>query len=385
MRVVHIITRFILGGADENTLLTCNGQAAAGHEVTLICGSAYDQLMVDQLADGVAFEVEPTLVRSISPLDELKCYARLKKRLAALKPDVVHTHESKAGILGRLAAASASVKMGGKMGGKVEAPKIVHGVHILAFMNAGKVTSTIYKILERYAGKKTDAFIHVSDAMQQACIDNNVGVNSLHRVVPSGMLLEKYTGATPVDVNAALGTNFQTPPRILVMSGTLEKRKRVAEFVEAFAKIHAACPDTILVVGGDGAERPRIEQAIKDNNLENAVFLLGYTTELPSWIKAATLCVHVATHEGLPRVVIQYLTTDKPVVATHLEGLDTILKDDINGYIHQDINAVATKVIDILQQDTLYNRLQVGAAATDTTPWGADNMVNAIEAVYAEI
>lgn len=373
MKIVHIITRFIRGGADENTLLTCNGQAAQGHEIVLICGADYDQAMVAELRDGVTFEVEETLVRSISPLDEIKCYGLLKKRLRELRPDIVHTHESKAGILGRLAAAGAGV------------PTIVHGVHILAFMNAGKVTGTVYKVLERWAGKKTNAFIHVSEAMHQACVENNVGPQSLHRVVPSGMLLEKYTTATPVDLEQALGVKFPTPPRVLLMSGTLEKRKRVAEFIEEFAKIRAACPNTILVIGGDGKERQRIEETIARHNLQGAVFVLGYTTELPAWIAAATLCVHVATHEGLPRVVIQYLTTGKPVVATHLDGLDTILQDDVNGYSCKNIAAAGSKITELLHDDALYQRLQTGAIATDTSPWGAQNMVDSIAAVYAEV
>ncbi len=345
MHIVHVITRFIRGGADENTLLTCNGQAEAGHKVTLICGAAFDPTMQAELHSDIAFIIEENLVRPIHPLKDARCYLNLKKLLKKLQPDVVHTHESKAGIIGRLAAKHADV------------PKIVHGVHILAFMDTDIVKATLFKFLERYVGRFTDAFVHVSPAMQAACKKNNIGNNSQHVVVPSGMKLERYETAKPIDLAKRLKLpEDSTHYKALLMSGTLEKRKRVAEFVAAFAEVKQAVPEAILLVGGDGAERKNIELIIQQKNLQDSVFLLGYTTELPGWIAATTLCVHMATHEGLPRVIIQYLAAGKPVVATQLDGLDSILTDGKNGFITQKIPDAVKKITAVLQDDALYSQ-----------------------------
>ena len=127
MRIVHIITRLIVGGAQENTLLSCEGQHDLGHDVTLITGPALGpegSLLDRARAYGYRLETLDEMRRSILPLKDFRTYHRLVARLRELKPDVVHTHSSKAGIIGRWAAHRA------KHAGK---PLIVHTIHGLAF------------------------------------------------------------------------------------------------------------------------------------------------------------------------------------------------------------------------------------------------------------
>src|SRR5438067_6669343 len=124
MRIVHIITRLIIGGAQENTLLSCEGQHARGHEVTLITGPALGpegSLMERACAGGYRVEVIDEMRRAILPLKDWRSYRAIRSRLREHRPDVVHTHSSKAGIIGRWAAHATQV------------PRIVHTVHGLAF------------------------------------------------------------------------------------------------------------------------------------------------------------------------------------------------------------------------------------------------------------
>src|SRR4051812_1251646 len=120
MRIVHIITRLIIGGAQENTLLSCEGQHDRGHDVTLLTGPAIGpegSLLERARAYGYRVEVIDEMRRAILPLQDWKTYQRLTQRLLELKPDVAHTHSSKAGIIGRWAAHKARV------------PVIIHTIH----------------------------------------------------------------------------------------------------------------------------------------------------------------------------------------------------------------------------------------------------------------
>src|SRR5277367_6083832 len=148
MRIVHIITRLIIGGAQENTLISCLGQHERGHEVTLITGpprGPEGSLMDRAIAGGYRVEVLDDLRRAILPHRDYRAYDGLVRRLGRMRPDVVHTHSSKAGIIGRAAAERAGV------------PFIVHTIHGLAFTaSTNPLANAAYRWLERDAAPRTD-------------------------------------------------------------------------------------------------------------------------------------------------------------------------------------------------------------------------------------
>src|SRR3982750_4710392 len=165
MRIVHIITRLIVGGAQENTLLSCEGQHDLGHDVTLVTGPALGpegSLMERARSHGYRVEVIDEMRRAILPLEDYRTYRRLAQRFGALKPDVVHTHSSKAGIIGRRAAANAKV------------PAIIHTIHGLAFTaSTSRVVNGVYKALERHAAPLTTRIVCVADAMREQSLGAN--------------------------------------------------------------------------------------------------------------------------------------------------------------------------------------------------------------------
>src|ERR687893_224613 len=156
MKIVHVITRLIVGGAQENTLLSCEGQHDLGHDVTLITGPPLGpegSLMDRASTYGYRVETVDEMRRSVLPVKDFRTYRRLVQRLAELKPDVVHTHSSKAGILGRWAADRAKV------------PVIVHTIHGLAFTaSASRMVNSAYKMLERRGAPLTTRIVCVADA-----------------------------------------------------------------------------------------------------------------------------------------------------------------------------------------------------------------------------
>src|SRR5215218_7333430 len=184
MRIVHIITRLIVGGAQENTLLSCEGQHDRGHDVTLITGPPIGpegSLMDRATAYGYRVEIVDEMRRSILPLKDFRTYHRLVKRLRDLRPDVVHTHSSKAGIVGRWAADRAKV------------PAVVHTIHGLAFTaSTSRLVNNVYKMLERQAAPLTTKIVCVADAMRDQSLAARIGTPGQYATVYSGMKTETF-------------------------------------------------------------------------------------------------------------------------------------------------------------------------------------------------
>src|SRR6266550_7780304 len=184
MRIVHIITRLIVGGAQENTLISCEGQHRHGHEVTLMTGPAIGpegSLMERAAAGGYRVEVVDQMRRAILPGKDYSTYRWLVKRLRENAPDVVHTHSSKAGIIGRYAAKKAGV------------PAVIHTIHGLAFTaSTSAMVNGFYKFLERKAAPLTTRIVTVADAMKEQSLAAKIGTPEQYVTVYSGMETQPF-------------------------------------------------------------------------------------------------------------------------------------------------------------------------------------------------
>lgn len=378
MRIVHVITRFIRGGADENTLLTCNGQAEMGHDVTLIYGAECHADMVTGLSPKVRAVRVPSLVRLINPFKDVVCLAHMVFILRRLRADVLHTHESKAGVLGRLAGRLAGIKMN------------VHGVHILAFSHAPFPLSLFYRWIEQLTSLITDAFVDVSPAMRDEALRAGMGRPDQHFVIESGMHVATYQNAQPVDWrrDPDLSAIDIENPKFILISGTLETRKRIAQFLEkTFAPLANLYPDTVLLIAGDGRERADIAGLIDRLGLSKRVFLLGHRRNLANFIALADICVHAAMREGLARVIVQYAIAGKPIVTSALPGVETLVEPHKNGVIVpvQDMAAMTEAMRNLLANlDGYQKRAQQMAHTKDFSKWDHLNMVKGIERIYLQ-
>jgi len=374
MLIVHIITRFIRGGADENTLLTCNGQAELGHQVHLVAGDHHPD-MVKALDPRVTFHHFRSLVRAPRPLDDSRFYFQMKGFLKRLKPDIVHTHESKAGVLGRLAAKAARV------------PHIVHGVHILPFVGVGRAQAAVYLGLEKLAARTTHAFVDVSDGMRRLCLDNGLGTAANHHVVPSGMDTARFRNAVPLARDEIVPGRTVAPDTVIgLISGTLEPRKRVTDLV---AQLADKAPDGnwLLLVAGTGAEEAALRTLVAQRGLGGKVVLLGHRGDLDRVIATADICLHAAANEGLPRVVVQYVLGARPVVSTALPGIERVVRPGLNGDLApvESVEQVAALFLALAADPERRARYSEGAESLDLSGWDHHAMVAAIEQAYAAI
>ena len=380
MRIAHIITRLIRGGADENTLLSCNGQAEMGHEVHLIYGIEASDAMVCRLHPAVTPHQIRALRRPLAPIGDAWAAFATTTLLRRIKPEIVHTHTSKAGAIGRVAARMAST------------PGVVHGIHILPFVNVGRAEQLAYLTAERLLAPVTDAFINVSRGMMETALANGIGPAPKHSVVPSGMDLKQFREALPIDdeeIGSAFGCSSRDASRLklLVMIAALEPRKRVIEFLDVFARVAESEPSAALAVLGEGRDRNGILARVSEMGLHGKVALPGFRTDVERWVARADVCVLASEREGLPRAVVQYVLAGRPVVSTALPGLEEIVKSGISGFLVPTdcLPEMAPPICALLANPHLAMSMSREAKSLDLSRWSTRHMVDRLEDIYRSV
>ncbi len=315
MRIVHVITRLIIGGAQENTLLTVEGlHHRFGDDVTLITGPAEGpegDLFDRATALGLKVEVLPELVRAIRPGVDWTAYRKLRAAIRRLKPEVVHTHSSKAGILGRAAAWDERV------------PAIVHTIHGLPFGPfETPLKNRLYIALERWAARRCHAIVGVCDAMATQALAAGVGRPGQYLTVYSGMDADAFLNPPrPRDeVRRELGlagddVAFATVARLFELKGH-------DDILAVARRVIAANPKVRFVWIGDGIWRDRLKGEIERPGLRSSFILTGLVppARIPELLQAVDAVIHPSLREGLARVLPQSLLVGRPVISYDIDG-----------------------------------------------------------------
>ena len=347
LKICHLITRMIVGGAQENTLLSVIGQMEQGHDVTLVTGPSPgpegELLKKSRLLEKYDIKVRefPELIRPIHPIVDLKAYFKLKKCFAGEQFDVVHTHASKAGIIGRAAAYSAKV------------PYVVHTIHGPPFHKyAGGFQNFIYKTAERWAAKRCHKIYAVAQAMVDQYVDAKIADPSKFKVVYSGMDLEPFLNSkSNKDFRQELGI----PEKSFVI-GTVARLfplKGYEYFIPAAAIIAKKYPNVKFLIVGDGIWREMLlEQIIKLGIKKNFIFVgLVSPSEVYRYVAEMDILAHLSLREGLPRAVVQALASGKPAIGYNLDGTPEVIINEKTGYLlnAKDVNGVAKAGVNILK------------------------------------
>lgn len=365
MHIVHILTRLLRAGSEENTIATCLWQARNGHRVTVVHGPDPDPYWQEAYGSQIAFSEASELLHPIRPLQDLRAVRQMKVLLRQLQPDVIHTHQSKAGIIGRLAASA------------VPQALTVHGIHIIPFDGVNRFKRMLYIACEKAAARRTDLFIAVSRSVGEAYVEEEI----CRRVEPvySGMDLSPFRHADlPPDWPHLLGVpeNAQPRPPVVLMLAAFELRKRHQAFLKAFAGLRAEIPDVRLLFAGTGPHEDEVRATVARLGLEERVVFCGYRSDPQALIALADLCILTSEREGLPRVVVQYIASGRPVIVADLPGIEEIVQDGVNGLISdpEDMRDTAVKLRDLLLDRTALQRLAQGARATDVSGWELDRL-----------
>ena len=315
MRIVHVITRLILGGAQENTLLTVDELHHRYHDdVTLITGPAEgpEGDLFDRAARReLNVEVMPELVRAIRPAVDWKAYWRLRAAFRRLQPEVVHTHSSKAGIVGRAAAWHEHV------------PAVVHTIHGMpfgAFETPAK--NRLYIALEKWAARRAHTIVSVCDAMTTQALAAGVGRPEQFLTVYSGMDADAFLNPrrSRDEVRRELGladadVAFATVARLFELKGH-------DDLIAVAADVLASNPNVKFVWIGDGILRDRLIAELERLGLRRSFILTGLVSpdRIPELLNAVDAVIHPSLREGLARVLPQAFLVGRPVISYDIDG-----------------------------------------------------------------
>jgi glycosyltransferase involved in cell wall biosynthesis len=353
LKITHIITRLIVGGAQENTVATVFGlRGKPGVEVSLISGPASGpegSLENEAAKIPGLLTLIPELVRPVHPLKDILALRKLEKILREQKPDIVHTHSGKAGILGRIAANRAGV------------PVIIHHIHGPSFGNfQGALANFIFTAAEKRAAKVTDHFFCSADAMTKLYLAAGIGKPEMFTRIFSGFNLQPFLNATN---DLALRKQFGLEENHFVIGkiGRLFKLKGHMDLVAAFAKILPQVPHARLLFVGDGSLRGEIEKQIHALGLDGKVIFTGLVPpgEVARYVGIMDCLAHLSYREALSRALPQALAAGKPVVAYDFDGADEVCLENETGFIVRtgDTDAAAQRLLQLANDSALRKKL----------------------------
>jgi len=327
MRVTHIITRLVVGGAQENTVASVLGlRQKPGVEVHLISGptTGPEGSLESEFAGTPEILTRvPELVRPIHPLKDWLALRRLEKILREQKPDIVHTHSGKAGILGRLAARRAGV------------PVILHHIHGPSFGPfQGLPANWIFTAAERYAAGVTTHFVCSAQAMTRLYLAAGIGRPEMFTRIFSGFPVEPFANAAN---DPALRSQLGLAPDAFVIGkiARLAPLKGHEDLFAAFQKLLPQFPRARLLLVGDGRLRPQLEARARTLGLADKVIFTGLVPpgEVPRYVGIMDCLAHLSAREALSRALPQALAAGKPVVSYDFDGADEICLDGETGFL----------------------------------------------------
>lgn len=442
---MHISTRLILGGSQENTVLSCEGQVRRGHAVALVYGpiygpegSLYDRAAAFRAAgEGISHQPSavsqqsvraglgpgvgatateprassmagleaslpparnsepgtrnsptpsrrielietPNLVRELAPLKDRRCLRDLRRIIRDWKPDVVHTHSSKAGILGRLAA------------WKERAPCVIHTIHGLPFHPYEKKwRNAVYILSERIAARRCHRIVCVADAMRDQALAAGIGRPEQYVTVYSGMEIDSFLHPrwTREQVRRELGVAEHE--FILGTVARLAELKGHDDLIDALGPLMHERPSLRLLWVGDGWWRDRLFARLKDAGLEGRVITTGLVPpeEVPKYVQAMDCLAHPSYREGLPRTVPQALLSARPVIAYDVDGTKECCRDGETGRLVKpgDLPGLCEAVRWMMDHPKERTAMGVAGRELCRTRFSAETMVDELERVYASV
>ena len=376
LKVLHLITHFAVGGATENTLATCLYTDRSRFESSILSGETADceETLVRPAAEhGIQVHILPGLHHEIRPRADACVFHALVDWLRRNPCDILHTHGSKAGILGRFAGRRARV------------PILIHTVHGWGFHDfMSPIPRRIYAGLERRAARITDRIIVVAEANREKGLSAGVGEWPQYEVIHSGIDILRYShvGEDGRDIRRSLGIPTEAP--VVGTVSRLAKQKDPLSFLEVARRVRVQFPHVKFIFAGGGPLQSRFRLAIREMGLQDTVLYLGYRSDVPQLLRAFDVFLLTSLWEGLPRVFPQAMCADLPIVATCVDGAPEAVQDGENGFLTapKDVKGMAARVCALLGDSGL--RREMGRAGRDRVdPEFCDReMVRRIESVY---
>ena len=385
-KVIHVITRLDYGGSAQNTMLTALGHDRAQFEPLVVAGypgcwdaqggqAATEENCRQLEKAAIRWMLLPSLTREVHPIKDAQALWQLIRLFRQEQPALVHTHTSKAGVLGRVAAWLARV------------PVIVHTPHGHVFYgHFGPFRSWLFLQIERVLSVLTDRLIALTEAERQDHLDRAVGEADRFVVVPSGIDRERF-GRARVQGKQQPDW-FGCPPEALIVGsvGWLTDVKGHEYLIEAVAKLKPDFPSLHLVIIGSGDRHDALLQQSELAGLRDAVHLLGHRDDIEACLAGMDLFVLPSLNEGMGRALIEAMAAGLPVIASRVGGIPAVISHERTGLLvlPGDAGALAEALRRLLDRPEWATQLGLAASCSVDSRYGSVSMVHAIESIFAE-
>ncbi len=379
--VIHIITKMELGGAQQNTLHTVTHLDDSRFVAYLVAGEGGELFDEARRTCKNMYTVRD-LVREIRPLKDVRALFSLasvlrsiKKRHGASASCIVHTHSSKAGILGRWAARAAGI------------PIVVHSFHGFGFHPYQPApVRWFYIFLERITALVTTRFIAVSQANRDRAVRLGICRYENSVLIRSGIDIERYRCSEPSRAETRRELNIPAEAPVVIMISCLKLQKAPVDFVRAARIVAERIPAAQFLLVGDGRLRTAVEAEVEQSGLTSCFHLCGWRRDIPRLIHAADIMVLTSLWEGLPRAVLQAMAAGVPVVATAVDGTPEAVRDGVSGFAvpPRDVQAFADRVVFLVQHPETAQ--EMGRRGSErVAEFDIRRMVSAQEQLYREL
>lgn len=384
IKVIHVITRFDKGGSAENTFLTVRGLDRQFYEVHLVIGSSQESLMgkeEQKAAQHNLEEVEESgvkvvrlnnLVRNIHPFKDICALYDLFVLFRKEKPQIVHTHTSKAGIIGRWAARLARV------------PVIIHTPHGHVFWGYfNRWVSCFYSILERWTARITDRIITLTEQEKKDHLYFRIASPDKFEVIHSGVELEKFQSiqASPEPLRKELGIPHDAI--VVGTAGRLTPIKGHRYLIEAAKQVIAVHLETHFLIIGDGELLSDLLSLAANLGIGDHVHFAGWRTDISEILSTCDIFAFPSLNEGMGKAIVEAMALGKPVIASRVGGIIDLVRDGENGFLipPADVGSLAES-IQILVADPEKRRLMGIAGKRASVHYGSAGMIVNIDALY---
>ena len=378
-KVLHIVTKMVqCGGASLTVKLAAEAQSATGSpfEAALahgVIGTDEDAL---EVADRVSVFHIPDLVREIAPWRDRRGLQQLREVIRQYQPDVVHTHSSKAGVLGRTAARAEGV------------PLIVHHVHGWGFHDAMPAAKrSLYVHIERRMARRCDALLMVAQADVEIARRYRIGQPHQWRIIRSGIEVDDFPATSPQRRERARKLLGLPADRFVVGTvAQMRPQKSPLDFVGVAARVAREAPEATFVWVGDGQMRAQVEAAVQGAGLQDRFLLTGSRDDVQDLYPAFDVFLLTSLWEGLPRTVVEACVVGVPVVATSVAGTAEAIRDGHNGLLAPtgDVEGLAGRVLELRARPDLCATLCANAA-TARDEFSIARSLADLERLYLEL
>ena len=379
IRVLHPITRLIVGGAQENTMYTAALLDRQRFRVDVLCGpqtGSEGSLIEEVRQRGVPLTILPELLRQVSPKNDLLAVWKMARLMRRAGYTIVHTHSSKAGILGRIAARLAGV------------PIIVHTVHGWSFHEHMRpAVRDTYIRLEKWAASFTDAMLVVARRDIEKGLAAGIGKPEQYRLVRSAIPLDEFD---PAQVDRLVSRRrMGLPAEALVLGnvGRFSEQKNPLDWIRVAGRVARTLPEARFVLVGDGPLRPQVEACLLAEGILEKTVLPGLRRDVPQMLAAMDVFLLTSLWEGLPRVIPQAMSMGLPVVANAVDGSSEAVLPGETGYLCPpgSNKELAQHCIELLCNPVLRAQMGLRARHEAARQFDLNRMLDQIAGLYEQL